>query len=96
MAHGALGNDVLSPRRVFRVAIQAGYRSLVLAAVAGYCCRGILMTLDASDLAIHAFIMGHLDDVLVTAHAITFAMDAFMKFVGVYMQRAFITAFGLS
>ena len=47
MAHGALGNDVLSPRRVFRVAIQAGYRSLVLAAVAGYCCRGILMTLDA-------------------------------------------------
>jgi hypothetical protein len=32
---------------MFLVAIQTGNCSLVLATVAGYCCRLILMTLDA-------------------------------------------------
>jgi hypothetical protein len=47
MTHGALGNDFFPPGRMFLVAIQTGNCSLVLATVAGYCCRLILMTLDA-------------------------------------------------
>ena len=47
VAHGALGNDVLSPWRMLLMAIQAGYSSLVLASIAGYCCRFILVAFHA-------------------------------------------------
>jgi len=47
MAHGTRRDDFLAPWRVFLVAVQAGDGSLVLAAVAGYGCRFILMAFDA-------------------------------------------------
>ena len=36
MAHGAFGNDFLTPGRMLLVTVQAGYFSAMLAAVAGY------------------------------------------------------------
>ena len=47
MTNGALRNNILPPWWMLLVTIQTGYRSLVLAAVAGYRCRRILVTLQA-------------------------------------------------
>ena len=47
MAHGALGYNVLTPWRMLLVTVQTCNSSLMHAAVAGYSCRSILVTLDA-------------------------------------------------
>jgi len=47
MAHGTLGDNILTPWWMLLVTVQTCNSSLMHAAVAGYCCRRIHVTLDA-------------------------------------------------
>ena len=47
MAHGTLGDNVLTPWRMLLVTVKTGDGGLMLAPVAGNCCRFILVAFDA-------------------------------------------------
>lgn len=47
MTHGTLGDNLLTPGRMLLMAIKTRDGSLMFAAVAGYCCRFILVALNA-------------------------------------------------